>query len=162
MLRGEEGVALLRLLVFLDGDKVDRADFIKPLLKITQIPRSIMMPMIFVLCVIGSYALSSRLFDVYTMLGFGTLVFVMRLYGYPAAPFVLGLVLGDILDKNLRRGLVLTDGDILPFFTRPISAILAALVVWTLVTNVPALNERMLRGRAALTNWLFRRKPKET
>jgi putative tricarboxylic transport membrane protein len=95
------------------------------------------------------------------MLGFGTLVFVMRLYGYPAAPFVLGLVLGDILDKNLRRGLVLTDGDILPFFTRPISAILAALVVWTLITNVPALNERMLRGRAVLMNWLFRRKPKE-
>jgi putative tricarboxylic transport membrane protein len=136
--------------------------FIKPLLKITQIPRSVMMPMIFVLCVIGSYALSSRLFDVYTMLGFGTLVFVMRLYGYPAAPFVLGLVLGDILDKNLRRGLVLTDGDLLPFFTRPISAILAALVVWTLITNVPTLNERMLRGRTALMNWLFRRKPKET
>ena len=57
--------------------------FIKPLLKITQIPRSIMMPLIFVLCVIGSYALSSRLFDVYTMLGFGTLIFVMRRYGYP-------------------------------------------------------------------------------
>ncbi len=52
--------------------------FIKPLLKITQIPRSIMMPIIFVLCVIGSYSLSSRLFDVYTMLGFGVLVFIMR------------------------------------------------------------------------------------
>ena len=52
--------------------------FIKPLLKITQIPRSIMMPIIFVLCVIGSYSLSSRLFDVYTMLGFGTLIFIMR------------------------------------------------------------------------------------
>ena len=78
-----------------------------------------MMPIIFVLCVIGSYSLSSRLFDVYTMLGFGTLVFIMRRNGYPAAPFVLGLVLGDILDKNLRRGLVLSDGDLLPFFSRP-------------------------------------------
>ena len=71
------------------------------------------------------------------MLGFGTLIFVMRRYGYPAAPFVLGLVLGDILDKNLRRGLVLSDGDLLPFFTRPLSAILALLVLWTFVTNVP-------------------------
>ena len=132
--------------------------FIRPLLKIAQIPRSIMMPIIFVLCVIGSYSLSSRLFDVYTMLGFGTLIFFMRQYGYPAAPFVLGLVLGDILDKNLRRGLVLTDGDILPFFTRPISAILAALVIWTFITNVPTLHTAMVRARAALIDKLFGRK----
>ncbi len=80
------------------------------------------------------------------MLGFGTLVFVMRRYGYPAAPFVLGLVLGDILDKNLRRGLVLSDGDLLPFFTRPISALLAILVLWTFVTNVPTINARRCCG----------------
>ena len=120
--------------------------FIRPLLKITQIPRSIMMPLIFVLCVIGSYSLSSRLFDVYTMLGFGTLVFMMRRYGYPAAPFVLGLVLGDILDKNLRRGLVLSDGDILPFFTRPLSALLALLVLWTFITNVRPSTTRCCAG----------------
>jgi putative tricarboxylic transport membrane protein len=131
--------------------------FIRPLLKIVQIPRTIMMPIIFVLCVIGSYSLSSRLFDVYTMLGFGTLVFCMRQYGYPAAPFVLGLVLGDILDKSLRRGLVLTDGDILPFFTRPISAILAALVIWTFITNVKTLNDMMIRGRTALLDKLLGR-----
>ena len=110
--------------------------FIRPLLRIAQIPRSIMMPIIFVLCVIGSYSLSSRIFDVYTMLGFGTLIFIMRRYGYPAAPFVLGIVLGDILDKNLRRGLVLSDGELLPFFTRPLSALLALLVLYTFVTNV--------------------------
>ena len=124
--------------------------FIRPLLKIAQVPRSIMMPIIFVLCVIGSYSLSSRLFDVYTMLGFGTLIFIMRRYGYPAAPFVLGLVLGDILDKNLRRGLVLSDGDLLPFFTRPISAILALLVIWTFVTNVPTVHAAVKRAWAAI------------
>lgn len=129
--------------------------FIRPLLKIAQIPRSIMMPIIFVLCVIGSYSLASRLFDVYTMLGFGTLVFIMRRYGYPAAPFVLGLVLGDILDKNLRRGLVLSDGDLLPFFTRPISALLAILVLWTFITNVPTINAAMLRLRDALMARFF-------
>jgi putative tricarboxylic transport membrane protein len=131
--------------------------FIRPLIKLTQIPRSIMMPVIFVLCVIGSYALSSRLFDVYTMLGFGTLVFIGRKFGYPAAPFVLGIVLGDILDKSLRRGLTLTDGDILPFFTRPISAILAALVIWTFITNVPALNALMVRGWTSLLDKIFGR-----
>jgi putative tricarboxylic transport membrane protein len=131
--------------------------FIRPLLKITQIPRTIMMPIIFVLCVAGSFSLASRLFDVWTMLGFGTLVFVMRRYGYPAAPFVIGVVLGDILDKSLRRGLVLSDGDILPFFTRPISALLAAFVLWTFITNVPAINAAMKRHRDALLARLFGR-----
>src|SRR3712207_5379878 len=116
--------------------------FIRPLLKILQIPRSIMMPIIFVLCTVGSFSIGWRLFDVWTMLGFGTLAFVMRRYGYPIAPFVLGLVLGDILDKNLRRGLVLSDGDLLPFFTRPISAVIAALVLYTFLSNVPAVRDR--------------------
>jgi putative tricarboxylic transport membrane protein len=84
------------------------------------------------------------------MLGFGTLIFIMRRNGYPAAPFVLGLVLGDILDKNLRRGLVLSDGDLLPFFTRPISALLAILVLWTFITNVPAIHAAVRRWRDAL------------
>ena len=80
--------------------------FIRPLLKVVEIPRTVMMPIIFVLCVVGSFSITSRLFDVWSMLGFGTLAFFMRRYGYPVAPFVLGVVLGDILDKNLRRGLV--------------------------------------------------------
>ena len=100
---------------------------------------------------------SSRLFDVYTMLGFGALIFVMRRYGYPAAPFVLGIVLGDILDKNLRRGLVLSDGDMLPFVTRPLSAILALLVIYTFVTNVPVVHAAMIRGRTALFAGIARR-----
>jgi len=110
-----------------------------------------------VLCTVGSFALASRLFDVWTMLGFGTLIFVMRRYGYPAAPFVLGLVLGDILDKSLRRGLVLSDGDVLPFVTRPISAILALLVVWTFVTNVPTIDRAVKRAAAAIAGRIFGR-----
>ena len=124
--------------------------FIKPLLKILQIPRSIMMPVIFVLCTVGSYSISSRLFDVWVMLASGTLAFVLRRYGYPVAPFVLGLVLGDILDKSLRRGLVLSDGDLLPFLTRPLSALLAVLVVYTFVSNIPAVSAAVGRARSRL------------
>jgi putative tricarboxylic transport membrane protein len=125
--------------------------FIRPLLKILQIPRSIMMPIIFVLCTVGSFSIAWRLFDVWTMLGFGTLAFVMRRYGYPIAPFVLGLVLGDILDKSLRRGLVLSDGDLLPFFTRPLSAVIAALVIYTFLSNIPSVRAASARvlSRAA-------------
>ena len=131
--------------------------FIRPMLKIVQVPRTLLMPIIFALCTIGTFSLASRLFDVWTMLGFGLLVFIMRRFGYPAAPFVLGVVLGDILDKNLRRGLVLSDGDILPFVTRPLSAALALLVLWTFITNVPTI-DRLVKGQLrALGGYLFRR-----
>jgi putative tricarboxylic transport membrane protein len=111
---------------------------VRPLLKVLQIPREIIMPIVFVLCVIGSYAISQRLFDVWTMLGFGIVGFILRRYNYPMAPFVLGIVLGDLLDKNLRRGLVLSDGDLTPFFTRPISAVLAAICIATILMNFGA------------------------
>lgn len=111
---------------------------VRPLLKILQVPRTIIMPIIFVLCVVGSFSIAQRLFDVWTMLGVGIAVFFLRRYGYHPAPFVLGLVLGDLMDKSLRRGLVISDGDLTPFFTRPISAVLAVIVVITLVMSIPA------------------------
>ncbi len=104
---------------------------VRPLLKIIQVPRSIIMPIIFVLCTVGSFSIASRLFDVWIMLGVGLAGFVLRKLGYPMAPFVLGLVLGDIVDKSLRRGLVLSDGSLAPFFTRPISAVICAIVLIT-------------------------------
>ncbi|HEY1608249.1 MAG TPA: hypothetical protein VGG24_03200 [Paraburkholderia sp.] len=62
------------------------------------------------------------------------------------APFVLGLVLGSVLDKNLRRGLVLTNGSLVPFFTRPISAVLAAVTLFTVLLYVPAFRALVQRG----------------
>jgi putative tricarboxylic transport membrane protein len=123
---------------------------VRPLLKVLQIPREIIMPIVFVLCVIGSYAISQRLFDVWTMLGFGVVGFWLRRYNYPMAPFVLGIVLGDLLDKNLRRGLVLSDGDLTPFFTRPISAVLAAICIATILMNFGAVRRAAGRLWAAI------------
>ncbi len=126
---------------------------VKPLLKVLQVPREIIMPIVFVLCVIGSYAISQRLFDVWTMLGFGVAGYVLRRYEYPMAPFVLGIVLGDLLDKNLRRGLVLSDGDLTPFFTRPISATLAAICLATMLANFTFVRRAARAALAALTPW---------
>ena len=97
----------------------------KVLLKVLAVPRERLMPIIFVLCAVGSYAITNRVFDIWVMIGFGLFGFVLREMKYPMAPLVLGIVLGDILDKSLRRGLVLSDGDLTPFFTRPI-----CLVIW--------------------------------
>ena len=110
---------------------------IRPMLLVLRVPRSILMPIIFVLCVIGSYAIAQRLFDVWTMLGFGVIGYILRQRGYHMAPVVLGIVLGDILDKSLRRGLVLTDGDLAPFFTRPICLVLWLIIAISILWQIP-------------------------
>ena len=91
-----------------------------PLLLVLRIPRERLLPIIFVLCVVGSFAIAAREFDVWIMLAFGSFGFVLRQMNYPMAPLVLGLVLGEILDKNLRRGLILSEGSLEPFLTRRI------------------------------------------
>jgi putative tricarboxylic transport membrane protein len=115
------------------------------LVQVLRVPQHIIVPIIFVLCTVGAFAISGRLFDVYVMLAFGLIGFVLRHFGYPMAPLVLGIVLGDLLEKNLRRALVLSDGDLTPFFTRPISGFLAAVIIGTVTWKLLA----MRRGTAA-------------
>ena len=105
----------------------------KLLTQVLRVPQHLIVPIVFVLCTVGSFAIAGRLFDVYVMLAFGLIGFVLRHFGYPMAPLVLGIVLGDLLEKNLRRALVLSDGDLTPFFTRPISGVLAAVIIATIV-----------------------------
>lgn len=121
---------------------------VRPIVQILRVPREIVMPIVFVLCVLGAYSIGQRLFDVYVMLVVGVVCFLLRRRGFPVAPFVLGLVLGDIVDKSLRRGLVLSDGSLLPFFTRPISAALAAVVLAMLLAQVPAVRRLFARRGA--------------
>ena len=80
------------------------------------------------------------------MLVVGVICFFLRRQGYPVAPFVLGIVLGDIVDKSLRRGLVLSDGDLTPFFSRPIAGALAAVAVLTVLAQVPAVRALFRRS----------------
>jgi putative tricarboxylic transport membrane protein len=108
---------------------------VKGLVKVLQVPRQKLMPIIFVLCVIGAYAVQQRPFDIGVMVVFGILGYFMKEMDYPVAPMVLGIILGDILDPNLRRSLVITDGNLLPFFTRPISAVLVFVILLTMVSR---------------------------
>jgi putative tricarboxylic transport membrane protein len=111
------------------------------------------MPIIFVLCVIGAYAVQQRPFDIGVMVVFGILGYFMKEMDYPVAPMVLGIILGDILDPNLRRSLVITDGNLIPFFTRPISAVLVFVIVLTMVSRshwFTALRRRFFGGLRSL------------
>jgi len=135
---------------------------VKPLLVILKIRRTVLMPIIFLLCTVGAFATASRLFDVYAMLVIGIGAFFLRRRGYQMAPFVLGLVLGPLLDKSLRRGLVLSDGSLAPFFTRPISFAFAVVTIFTLLLYIPAFKAAVRRVTGGLTSGLRALKPRRT
>lgn len=122
---------------------------VHPLLQVLRVKRSILMPIVFLLCTVGAFASASRLFDVYAMLAIGIGAFFLRRRGYEMAPFVLGLVLGPLLDKSLRRGLVLSDGSLAPFFTRPICMGFAAVTIFMILLYVPAFKSRVRRFTGA-------------
>jgi putative tricarboxylic transport membrane protein len=110
---------------------------VRPMLQVLKVPRNILMPIVFLLCAVGAFAVASRLFDIYVMVAIGIGAYFLRRRGYEMAPLVLGLVLGPLLDKSLRRGLVLSDGSLVPFFTRPISLVLATITIFMFLLYVP-------------------------
>ena len=125
------------------------------LLKVLAIRRERLMPVVFVLCVIGSYAIEQRMFDVWVMVIFGVLGFALRQMRYPMAPLVLGIVLGDILDKSFRRSWVIHNGDFTFYFSRPICVVLMILCVFTVLTSAGPTKHYVGRRLRALSDGLF-------
>jgi putative tricarboxylic transport membrane protein len=95
-----------------------------------KIPYYLLFPIIFLLCVIGSYSANLNMFDVWVMIGFGILGFLLRKRHYELAPFALTLVLGPILEQSLRQSLIMVHQNPSEFLTRPIAV---SLLVLTLV-----------------------------
>ena len=91
------------------------------LIKLLRTPKSILLPIIAVLCVVGSFALRNSFFDVYIMFAFGLLGLFMKWLDMPVVPLLLALVLGKQLEEHLRIALTSSQGDISIFFTSPIS-----------------------------------------
>jgi putative tricarboxylic transport membrane protein len=105
----------------------------KPINKIIDIPHGILMPIVAVLCIIGAYSLNLSRFDLVMMFVFGVIGYIFETMGYPSAAIVLGMILGGLLDENFRRALIVNDGNIGVFVTRPISLIFFLGVVYTFV-----------------------------
>lgn len=101
----------------------------KGFVRVLSVPRHILMPIIMILCIVGAYGLNNRLFDVWTMLAFGVIGYVMKKVSLPSTPLLLGFILGPIIEVNLRRGLMQSRGDFLPFFTHPVSGTFIALTI---------------------------------
>ena len=119
---------------------------IKVAKRILQVPRNILMPMILLFCVVGSYAINNSVFDVGVMLAFGLLAYVMEENGFPVAPAILGVVLGGMLEENFISSMIKSDGRLLGFVERPIAA---GLGIVTILVWLSPLILHMIRARRA-------------
>lgn len=117
---------------------------------VLTIDSALLMPIVGVLSVMGAYALNFRIFDLYVMVVLGLIYYLLTEMKYPVAPLVLGLILGPLLDVNLRRALLVSNGSLAPFVTRPVSAVLLAVIVLMLLSQagvIGKIRNLLARGR---------------
>lgn len=118
---------------------------IKVAKQVLRIPASLLMPLILLFCVVGSFAINNSLFGVTIMLVAGVLAFFMERWGFPVAPTILGVVLGTMLEEHFFSSLVKADGNFFVFFERPIAGALGALTL--LIWFAPLLRSIVRRQR---------------
>ncbi|GHV53829.1 transporter [Deltaproteobacteria bacterium] len=110
--------------------------------RMLRTPKYILMPIIFVLCIVGAFGLNNRVFDSFIVIAFGLVGYFFIKFKLPVAPFIMGFILGPMVETYLRRALMLSKGDFTPFLTRPISGcfllITALSVLFTLRRNLKA------------------------
>jgi len=129
----------------------------KQVVKVLRIPPAIFMPIIGVLCIIGSYALGTKVINLYLMLPVGIIAYFLTEMGYPIAPLVIGVILGPMADSNLRRALMVSGGSFAPMFTRPVSLVLFLIIVILILSQIPPVRRLMQKLRRIT----FRKKSEE-
>ncbi|MDQ2694010.1 MAG: tripartite tricarboxylate transporter permease, partial [Pseudomonadota bacterium] len=102
-------------------------------IKLLKIPKYVLLPVVVVMCAVGAFAVRSQIFDVQMILLFGAVGYLMYKAHIPVAPAILGFILGPLVETNLRRGLMLTEGSFMEFFTRPIALVFLIAAVLALI-----------------------------
>ncbi|WP_246939002.1 tripartite tricarboxylate transporter permease [Bacillus pinisoli] len=121
---------------------------VKVFAKIIETPAKYLLPIIIAISIFGVYAVQFTTFDLYLLLGCGVFGYLLTKHDYPVAPLVLGLVLGPMIENNLRRALTISNGDYMIFLTSPLS--LVFLIIATLWMLIPFLLK--LRGKSVVIN----------
>lgn len=119
------GMVLINLFMYLQGRL-----FVKGFSNITKISTKIMVPCLVVLCVIGAYAIKYNTFNAAAMVVIGVIGYLLKKLDFPLTPMVIGLVLGNLCESNMRRALLLSRGNWLTFFQSPIACVFLALAVF--------------------------------
>jgi putative tricarboxylic transport membrane protein len=114
---------------------------------ILRVPFAILTPLIVVICAIGAYAVHNSMIDVWYMLIFGVIGYVFKKLDYPLAPLVLALVLGDLAENALRQSLIMSQGSLAIFVSRPLAGVITALALFFFVLPVLTPWWHALRGR---------------
>ncbi len=114
----------------------------KQVVKVLRIPPALFLPVIGVLCVIGSYALGLQIVNLYLMVVVGIAAYFLTEMEYPIAPLVIGVILGPMADENLRRGLMVANGDLSEFFTRPWCIGLLFIIALVISSQIPAVQRQ--------------------
>lgn len=100
--------------------------------RLVTVPKSFLLPVILVFCILGAYANSNRMFDIWVMLAFGLVGFILEKNKVPLAPFIIGFILAPIAEEKLRAGLMLSGGSYLPLITQPVSGTFVAVSIFLL------------------------------
>lgn len=112
---------------------------------ILRIPQTVFLPIVLVLTTIGSFSVGGGINDLYLMIGVGFVAYLMNTMHYPIAPLVIGVILGGLFDETFRRSLLISDGDLSVFISRPGAAILLALNLLLVFSQIPAVRQMVRR-----------------
>jgi len=111
--------------------------FARQVVKVLRIPAPVFMPVVGMLCIIGSYALGLDVTNLFLMIPVGIVSYFLTEMGYPIAPLVIGVILGPMADENLRRALMVSQGSFWPVLTRPVSLALFLIILWLVLVQIP-------------------------
>jgi putative tricarboxylic transport membrane protein len=123
---------------------------IKAARRILKVPRNLLMPIILMFCVVGTFAINNSLFEVCVMLVAGLAAYVLEQNRFPIAPAILGVVLGGMLEENFITSMIKSDGNLMAFVSRPIAATLAAVTMLVWLSPAPLAALRYRKSRAAI------------
>ena len=118
------GLVFINIFMYFQGKYLTRC-----FSKVTKIPKEILVPIIIIFCFAGSYSIKNSTFDLYISILFGVLAYILIKLRFSTIPILLGLVLGNLAESNLRRSLIISQGKISIFFTRPMALFFLILVV---------------------------------
>lgn len=122
---------------------------IKFFARVITIPKPILTPIVFVLCVVGSYSINNSTFDVFVMMVFGLVGYLMNKLKFPPSPIVLALILGPMIEGEFRRSLLMSFGSGSIFFTRPICVFLFGLTALSILGSYIAQRKKEKKQTSA-------------
>lgn len=109
---------------------------LRAFVKILSVPKHLLLPVIIIFCVVGTYGTNHRIFDIWTALIFGVIGYFLSRHKFPQAPIILGFVLAPIIEENLIRGMQYSNNNFMKFFSSPIALVFFLLTIFVLVFTI--------------------------